>query len=774
MKPLGNKNLAFSLLVLLAVAFATTAASALPARWNTTQRGLILVPDEAHGVTMNLAVQRLRSKSPIRLDLVDGVRDNRTDPANYDITIILGVTGTNKELAQAWSSAAARPKADDAWALKTISTNPLVIVATGNRPRAVLYAVWTLADKLALGEDLTTLSMQEVPRVDKRYAWICGTAYGGYGFNPKINRHTLFMTTLDEMPLHGINGVYLVPGMCRVAVGPGLLRPTVLFDKTGKLTIDESKTAEWRAMFGMIKAYDLDIVITVEPLTHPAYNTAKLTQDYLINGNRPAPNYLKDLETFYRAYLEKFLEIFPDLDGLSLHPGVEGTSYEGAKDKYARYYLSGQNLAACDEAMNIYCRVVDEVTRKHKIDASYWTHQFGINSNGIVAMRKLLFKYPRLTIIEEDYWPNGLWMRGDKLPLMAYLDPKMRDELTTHGNKLAILALSDAEYYGGSALPNAIAEPYLYSMTESIKRNAAMIILRLNIHDRTPLGSLWAVNGIQFAQSTNLLWQNPAPAAQVWDNWIKRTYGPAAAPLISKALSNSNKIITDGMTVAGSNLLGKNSRIDITGWMPEKGRISKFSRPARPDKPAPRPFKEGAVIESHEQTRAQTNPQPVTFADFQNLNRSAAAEVQKSLALIDQARPLLAKPDYLYLHEIHDAARIIIDLAYALNQAAYAASLVKDNYDNHPDPKAYFEQSIRTLEQLAASPDIHWIDSERFYVYGEYTEWIKSVGGQPYKNLAQRLRDLTAAYRNFVNGTPEPTNTTEPKKTKTKKTNKKK
>jgi len=114
--------LATSALLSLASTFTATVATAaapaqdaapLPARWDTAQRGLILIPDESHGVTMNLAVQRLRAKSPIRLDLVDGIRDNRTDFNNYDLVIILGVTGAaptdadNTTLAQAWIPAAA-------------------------------------------------------------------------------------------------------------------------------------------------------------------------------------------------------------------------------------------------------------------------------------------------------------------------------------------------------------------------------------------------------------------------------------------------------------------------------------------------------------------------------------------------------------------------------------------------------------------------------------------------------------------------------------------
>ena len=701
------------------------------------QRGLILVPDEAHGVTMNLAVQRLRAKSPVRFDLVDGVRDNRTDFNNYDITIILGVTGAagtdagNKELAQAWSSEGACPKEEDAWALKTVSTNPLVIVATGNRPRAVLYAVWTLADKLALGEDITSLSMQETPRVDKRYAWICGTAYGGFGFNPPINRHTLYMATLDEMPLYGINGVFLCPDACRLAVGPGRIIPPVRISKDGKITANEATLPAWRTMIEMFKAYDLDVIMTVEPLVPPAFSINTTRKEYYEAGRRPA-GYLEALELFYRGYIEKLIEILPDIDGYALHPGTEGTGNDGAMS--VRAFLSGQNLNACVEATNVYLNVIDDLARRHGKMPLYWTHQFGIDSRGIDAMRKMLFKHPSFTIIEEDYWPHNLWINGDLLPIMAYLDKNLRDQLPAHGNKLAILGLSDAEYYGGGALPNAIAEPYIHAMNESIKRNASMVILRLNLHDRTPLGSLWAVNGIQFDQSTSLLWQNPPAPAQVWERWLKRMYGAAAAPLVSKALALSHNIIYDGFTLGGINI-AHHSKISAREWMPDwaagEAKMRMFAKPGTPllTKGA------GDVISSQDQFAWQLGSKAMSFAEFSRLNRNAAADVRRALEYIEQARPSLARADYAYLREIFDNARILLDVFHAMGRAAYAANLMKDNFDNVPDVNAFFEQAMRSLADCAASKDVQWLTSQRGYVYGD---------------IPAELRKIIAAYRKFV------------------------
>ena|GEM_PF-1691626 len=728
--------------VLGAASTATTAATVanlaptnpFPARWNTTQRGLILVPDEAHAMTTDLAVKRLRSKSPIRFDLVDGVRDNRTDPKNYDLTIILGVTGDNKELAQGWTGE--RPTNEDAWALKTISTNPLVIVATGNRPRAVLYAVWALADKIAAGEDVSAINMQETPRLDKRYAVVCGTAYGGFGFDTPVNRHTLYMATVDELPRYGINGVFLCPGDWRVAVGPGKIMPPLLIGKDGSITVDSTKLPEWRTMMGVLKSYDMDIIITVEPFVHPAFDAKKIEKEFIMGGKVPA-GYLEALGPFYRDYLEKLISIFPDLDGLVLHAGVEGAQYAGGNATSIRMFLSEQNTDACVEAMKVYAKAVDDVTRRHNMKPVFWAHQWGINSEGMNAMRNMLFQFPRFVILEEDFWPNNLWINSDKLPIMAFLKPAMREELDKHGNKLGFLSLADAEYYGGGSLPAAIAGPYIYSMREILKRNSEMVIFRLNLHDRTPYGSLWAVNGIQIEQAANQLWDNPVPVQQVWDRWIKRTYGDKAAPLISKALANCEKIIYDGFTLKGMNIMHHSALISRE-WMPDwpagEGKMKMLGKPGTPllNKG------DGDKIESLDQFAWQLHLRAMSFKEFTQLNRGAMDEVMKSLALIDQARPDLARADYACLHEIFDNARILLDVFYSMGEAAYATNLMKDNFDNVPDVKGYFEQAMRRLDERAASKEVQWLTTKRRHVYGD---------------VAGELRKLAAAYRQFAGQT---------------------
>jgi len=280
-----------------------------------------------------------------------------------------------------------------------------------------------------------------------------------------------------------------------------------------------------------------------------------------------------------------------------------------------------------------------------------------------------------------------------------------------------------------------------------------MAVFRLNLHDRTPYGTLFSVSGIQLEQANNQLWQNPLPESEVWDHWVRRMYGNAAAPLISKALSNDIKIIR---AITDINGLYRLSRVSAKGWVPENGKLRRFARPAATKNSEAKagakipgakagatspPAKAGAVVESADQQDAQMGSKGPTFAEYSRQNRAAAQLVQQSLALIEQARPNLARADYVYLHEIYTCAGIILDVVLKLSEASYAANLVKDNFDNVPDPKGYFEKTIKALEDGAASKDVQWISKERGYVYGD---------------IDKEMLTVAAAYREFA-GQTQPT-----------------
>ena len=724
----------------LALSAVTAVPSAAAVNSAENQRGLILTPDEAHSATLMHAVNRLRAKSPMPLDLADGWTDNRVKPANYDMTIILGVTGAAgaKEniamLDKAWP--ANRPTDDEAWALKTISTNPLIIIATGNRPRAVLYAVWELADLLAMGKDVTALNRVETPRLAKRYVVPGGTAFEGRILNHPLNHHNLYMTDIDELPRYGINGIYLSLGIFRVGVGPGVVSLPLQVDKAGNITANQTTLPKWRNMLEIIKSYDFDVCATVDPYIPPGYDAKSVQKNYA-TGNIP-DGFLAATEKFYTRYLDKLMEILPQLDGLTLSAGVEGANHSDANFKVVRTFLEGQDIPASAKVMQVYLDVLDRTLKKHNIQGYFRTHSFGITSEGILALREQLFKHPAITIIEDAFWPNEVWINGGyKLPIMAYLDEPLRARIDQR-NKLGLFLLSDAEYFGAASLPNAIDQCHIYAMQELLKRNSDLAIFRIDILDRTPHGTLWGVAGIQLEQAALQLWSPQKNPRDIWNRWLERRWGANAAPFLSRAFANNRDIIFNGFTLDGLNAMFK-SQITAKQWMPNwlpgERKMMMFAKPG-----THLLAKKPAIVTSTDQFSVQLNNIAMPFKEFEARQAKAAAEIEFSLQQIEQAKPFLAKSDYDYLAEIFTNAKILLPVIHDMAQAAHAANLTKDNFDNIPDPKVWFEESIRKLEARAASKDVQWLTRERGYLYG---------------NIAGELGKIVTAYRAFVAGPGE-------------------
>ena len=706
--------------------------------------GLLLVPDEANAMTLMHAVNRLRAKSPIPLDLADGWALNTVKPADYAMTIVLGVTPTapataktnphNKLLTQAWSGHRPDPATnDEAWALKTISTKPLVIAATGNRPRAVLYAVWELADLIAMGKDLTALNRVETPKLPKRYTVIGAHSPASPPGHPQ-NRHTLFMTELDELPRYGINGIYLCLGEFRVGVGPGTVSLPLKMDKAGNITLNRDTYPKWRNMIEIIKSYDFEVITTIDPYIPPGYDPKQVEKYYAASNPAKMPDtFLADTEKFYTRYIDKLMEAFPQLDGLVFHAGVEGANHSDASFKVVRTFLYGQDVRPCSKVMDTYLALFDRALKKYAIKGYFRTHSFGVTSESILAMREELFKHPDITIIEDAYWPNEVWINGGgKIPIMAYLDEPLRARVDQH-NKLGLFVLSDAEYFGGGSLPNAIDQCHIHAMQQLLERNSDFVVFRTELHDRTPFGTLWSTAGIQMEQAAARLWDPAIPAQDVWTRWIERRWGAQAAPYISRALSNNHSIIFNGLTLDGLNGMFK-STISSQQWMPNwlagERKMAMFARPG-----THLLKKKPAIITSTDQFSVQLNNIAMPFKEFESRQKKASDQIAFSLAQIEQARPWLSKTDYLYLTEIFNNAQTLIAVIHDMAQAAYAANLTKDNFDNNPDPKTYFETSIRALEARAASKDVQWLAANRKHVYGD---------------IPAELAKIAAAYRKYV------------------------
>jgi len=542
------------------------------------------------------------------------------------------------------------------------------------------------------------------------------------------------MTELDELPRYGINGIYLCLGEFRVGVGPGTVSLPLQMDKTGAITLNRDTYPKWRNMIEIIKSYDFEVATTIDPYIPPGYDPKQVEKYYsAANPAKLPPAFTADTEKFYTRYIDKLMEAFPQLDGLVFHAGVEGANHSDASFKVVRTFLDGQDVRPCSKVMDTYLDVFDRALKKYNIKGYFRTHSFGVTSESILAMREALFKHPALTIIEDSYWPNEVWINGGgKIPIMAYLDENLRARVDQH-NKLGLFVLSDAEYFGGGSLPNAIDRCHIHAMQQLLQRNSDFVVFRTELHDRTPFGTLWSTAGIQLEQAAAQLWTPTQSPQDTWNRWIERRWGAQAAPHISKALANSYDIIFNGLTLDGLNGMFKStisSRQWMPNWLPGERKMAMFARPG-----THLLKKKPANITSTDQFSVQLNNIAMPFKEFETRQQKATAQIADALAQIEQAKPYLAKTDYQYLTEIFTNARTLIAVIHDMAQAAYAANLTKDNFDKNPDPKTYFETSIRALESRAATKEVQYLSTARKHIYGD---------------IAAELGKIVTAYRQYV------------------------
>ncbi len=665
-------------------------------------KGLIEMRNDDYPVVLTHAVERLRANSPIPLDLSCSP-DPHVNPELYEFTIVLGVTGNDPDLEKAWNGNI--PDSQDAWALKTLSKSPLTIALTGKRPRGVLYAAYRLADDMKLGRDLGALNETHVPLVGEREAWVTSTAsVGGAGL---ASRYSQYTSTLNELPRYGLNGVMIVPGhLSPPPPEPGHETLPLFADKDGKFRVDESRRLEWMSLLDAIKSYDMNVTLTADPLTPPGYSPSQV-ESFVKTGVIP-PLYLREVRTFYSDFINKLLDALPQVDAISLTPGVEGAMYrQSGAIHTVRLYLAGQDMRACNRIMGTYLDVVTRIAKVRGKRVVFWIHSYGTTSDGLRAMWELPAQYPGVIRMGEDYWPNEIWaVGGTRVPIMAYLPPDVRAHVEK-GAPLGALAITDAEFYGGGALPDAFADPYVYSAQELIKRQCSWMTFRLNCSDMTPWGTLWSVAEIQILQFANAIWTPALSPQQIWDEWVERRYGNAATPFVSAALATSGAIIHDGFSIEGIGLF-HHSMIGPTRWTPSQAysyESSSFHMFGRPGTLIYDKGPNGSRF-SYEQWPAQVDAKAISIQEFRQQQARARQEVEKSLADLDEASPFLSRPDDFYLHSIFSNARQAIRVFSALGEMAYAANLLTDNYAHEADPNALFEKTAADVERLANDPAI--------------------------------------------------------------------
>ncbi len=646
---------------------------------------LIEIPKGKPGQTLLKAIDRIREFSNAITNVVS-INDKKEEENNYGLIIVLGFSESSPELQSQWQK---HPSANkDSYLIKTISSQPLIIIASGLNERGTLYAAYHLADLLKSKADVLKLDLFFQPKVSQRYVSFGATTHGRKYYQP-----SLYYKSLKELPRYSYNGVLIYPGG-----GTPIARRSspVAENEDGVLSSNAENTKEWKEMFNEIKKYQHDIMMTIPPIVPIGYSNKEI-KDYYAGGPEPE-EYISKLKAHFKQYLKLLNHDYPEIDSY-LFNSTEGATF-GRNERFfgppdPKHFSNQSYLSNNEKIMKAYFDVLTEVFKSDISKVSFWTHSFGLTSEGIVKMREVLFQYPGVLILEDDYWNNNLWPFD--IPAMKYLPEDLRAKIHTKNPFGLFQIATDGEYYGGGSLPNAYPGSHIRSAKEAINRNARMVIQRIDLHDRTPYGTLFGTMEIVPLMASKQLW-DPVPAEpQIWQEWATRRFGKLAAPFVVHALQKSENILLNGLSCNGIDLLAVGSEFAPRLWSKDEDGLSRFSLFGEPNKPFVKKSRND-VIYSEEYTAFQMNTHSIPIKTFIANQNSAMQSVQSSLAEIEKAKPYLEQQDYKMLNDIFINAQQVLAALRLLGEAAYATNIVLSNYDKVKSPVILFNRSIASLE----------------------------------------------------------------------------
>jgi len=397
----------------------------------------------------------------------------------------------------------------------------------------------------------------------------------------------------------------------------------------------------------------------------------------------------------FEDYLTTVLDTFPAVKGV-ITSSTEGSEY----GRHRRYFIIPEEISldpvaladlyrSNERILRVYFEILQRVCGARGVRAVFCSHIYGITSDGLLALRKVLYDYPGILCLEDDYWNNNLWIYD--LPVMNYLPEEARLEAVQHSFGMSQWC-TDAEYYGGASLPSAYPDSLVFSAREAVRLGARMLQQRLNLHDRTPYGTLFNMAEIIPFASSRQVWTGAEPVDELWNEWAVRRFGREASSWIVKALKNSGTIIFSGFQVNGCFLM-MHSAIRPPWWVMGGQFFQLFGKPGARvvDK------KDGEVVFSHEQYLVQMKTVSVPIAEFRSNNAFALQKVYESISYLEDAKSNVSYEDYRMLKDAFDDAVIVLGVLLRLGEAACAANLALDNYDNVPDPGALLRYKLDEL-----------------------------------------------------------------------------
>lgn len=630
-----------------------------------------------------IAIERLREYSEAITHVeLSPFKESRK---GFELNIILGKCNDNPEIRKLWNDYDSLK--NDSYLIKTISKNPLTLIVSGINNRGLIYAAYKLADILKSKEDVSSLNLYFQPKIKDRFVSFGATTHGRRYYRPALHYQSL-----KELPRYGYNGIIIYPGG-----GTPIARHSspILEFENGQLFADKKNTLLWKNWFREIKSYDHKIMMAIPPLIPPGYDKDSINNFYL--GGTEPDSYLENLQTHFRQFLKLLISEYPEIDKFMFN-STEGATFGHNKRFFEspkpERFSNEDYLRNNEQIMTSYFDVLKDFFKTDFNKVSFWTHSFGLTSEGIRKMREILFQFPEVMIIEDDFWNNNLWPFD--LPAMAYLPKDLRREISKKNPFALFQIATDGEYYGGGFLPNAYPGSHIRSANEAIERNAEMVIQRIDLHDRTNYGTLFGTMEIVPFAASRQLWEPTPNEAEIWEDWVNRRFGKQAGPFIINALQESKNIILNGLSCNGIDLLAVGSEINPRLWFKET-ELSRFYLFSKPNvKMVHKNLYD--IITSEEYTAYQMETHTIPIENYRKNQLSALQSIEKGLNEIEKARNYLNKKDYHLLKAIFMNGRDVINALQLLGEVAYAGNIILSNYDNVKDPNELFNKSIENLE----------------------------------------------------------------------------
>ena len=699
-------------------------------------RMLVRIPDNADAL-LYTGIERLEAKAFAcfgrRLVTRPGLDDAVGADGDDSVEIVLAL---RSDLPAALRNAVGlESETPDAYAIRPVPRNGgHVIVLTGSNARGCLFAAHALADQWETHGRVEPDALAYEPVTPHRWVLF---QYGVSGGHRASKRFNLSRASIEEFPRHGINGVYLYNAP---------VWPWYTFEMAqGQPQLVETEAAELKSIFREFKAQGLEIAYAC-PIDFPSDYSVDQISAYL-RGELELPGYLETFQQYHRTLLEAFIAQYPEVDALvvSMAEGAMGWGFnqhsQTARIAKALFQdQAGQDVEICAEVFRAYLDVFDEVTRRHGKQALFQTHHCGPTNRAIWRMRELVDDYPDIVQIEDDRWNNSGWVN---LPILGYLSQE-RQEAFLARQRTGMKVICEGEFLGGGAMPTCIPEPLQDASMFTVKHGMSHHLTRIDLHERTEHGTLFGINEINFLAAMAPMW-TPQPSLEaLWDRWLKRRFGEAAAGELKPVLQSAWQILYQGTMVSEMPLL-HSSRLMPKDWKagganPIWDPFLRFRRPGTPI--VTRPDEE---VSCGEQMAWQLNAKSVPIASVREAQSQAQALNQRCIDRIHTLKPKLREADYHYLLRVFTTTKVVIEALAAAAEGAYAAEIMRDNYDAIEDPETLFQQALDKMAQTAAHLDQACACSEVYTEYLHLAPALREIAGHLQESIQSKAAARSAS-----------------------------